>query len=167
MRVNPSEEYGLRCLLQLAGEQERGGSLSLHEIAEREGLPIPNTAKLLRRLRLAGIVASTRGRSGGYTLSRPSDQITLSEVLIALDGPFFQSGRDCVSFTGAQEVCVNAADCSVRSLWGALEGLVRGALEKVTLADLASTEHQARARLGDAWEGASQLQGTWSKQRRE
>jgi Rrf2 family protein len=152
MKVTPSEEYGLRCLLQIAREYPAGKGLSLAEIAAREGLPIPNTAKLLRRLRLAGIVTSARGRSGGYSLSKPPEQITLACALAALDGPMFEKGRDCTTYTGQETVCVNLRDCTVRSLWTALEGLVRGALSKLTLADLDSTEHPSRVMFETKWE---------------
>ena len=161
MKISPGEEYGLRCLLQLARAYEGGGSLTLQEIANREGLPVPNTAKLLRRLRLAGIVISERGRTGGYILSQPPEQVTLAEVLHALDGPVFQPGKDCSTYAGSEENCVNRGDCSVRSLWSALEDLVRGALEKVTLADLAMTERRARKRFGTQWRGRVEFRAAW------
>ncbi len=156
MKVTTSEEYGLRCLLQLAREYEGGKALTLPEIASKEGMPIPNTAKLLRRLRLAGIVVSARGRTGGYTLSRPPRETSLASALAALDGPMFEHG-DCSHYTGLEQVCVRTSDCSVRSLWVAVEDLMRTALAKVTLADLVSTEEMARERFGSAWEGKAEL----------
>lgn len=164
MKVTTSEEYGLRCLLQLAREHESGKALTLPEIASKEGMPIPNTAKLLRRLRISGIVASARGRSGGYTLSRPPREISLASALAALDGPMFEHG-DCSHYTGLEQVCVRTSDCSVRSLWVAIEELMRTALEKVTLADLVSTEESARHRFGAAWEGKAELQAAWISRR--
>jgi Rrf2 family transcriptional regulator, iron-sulfur cluster assembly transcription factor len=160
MKVTTSEEYGLRCLLQLAREHDSGKALTLPEIASKEGMPIPNTAKLLRRLRLSGIVVSARGRSGGYTLSRAPREISLASALSALDGPMFEHG-DCSHYTGLEQVCVRTSDCSVRSLWVAIEELMRTALEKVTLADLVSTEDSARRRFGAAWEGNAELQAAW------
>jgi Rrf2 family transcriptional regulator, iron-sulfur cluster assembly transcription factor len=160
MRVTTSEEYGLRCLLQLAREHESGRALTLPEIASNEGMPLPNTAKLLRRLRIAGIVVSARGRGGGYTLGLPPREISLASALAALDGPMFEH-RDCSHYTGLESVCVRTRDCSVRSLWVAIEELIRTALGKVTLADLVSTEDMARQRLGVAWEGRAELQGAW------
>lgn len=156
MKVTAGEEYGLRCLIQLARGNGGGRGLTLSEIAAREGMPIPNTAKLLRRLRIAGIVTSVRGRTGGYTLARPADEISLSDALIALDGPVFDR-RNCASYTGSERVCVRARDCSVRSLWIAVEDLVRSALGKVTVADLVTTEDAARQRLGSKWEGDAVL----------
>lgn len=152
MKVSPSEEYGLRCLLQLARAYPGGRDLSLHEIATREGMPIPNTAKLLRRLRMAGIVASARGRSGGYSLARAPEEITLAAALSALGGPMFEQTRDCTTYTGLETVCVNAGDCSVRSLWRTLGELIEGALGKITLADLDSSEQRSRLKFETTWE---------------
>lgn len=162
MKVTSTEEYGLRCLLQLAHAYEGGQSLTLPDIAAREGLPVPNTAKLLRRLRLGGIVASARGRSGGYTLSRAPQEISLAEALAALDGPIFQHG-DCANYTGLEQVCVHTKDCSVRTVWVALHSLVRSALTKVSLADLAFTETLARERLRSSWITDSELKAAWNE----
>ena len=164
MKVTTSEEYGLRCLLQLARKHESGKALTLPEIASKEGMPIPNTAKLLRRLRIAGIVVSARGRTGGYTLSRPPREINLSSALAALDGPMFEHS-DCSHYAGIEQVCVRTSDCSVRSLWVAVEDLMRTALGKVTLADLVSTEEMARQRFGSAWEGKAELSSALTSRR--
>lgn len=161
MKVTPSEEYGLRCLLQLARVHEHGRALTLPEIATNEGMPVPNTAKLLRRLRLAGIVVSARGRTGGYALSRPPREISLAQALAALDGPMFERG-DCANYSGLEAVCVRTTDCSVRSLWIAIEKLMHSALAKVTLADLVSTtEDLTRRDLGARWEGQGELAVPW------
>ena len=161
MKVTTAEEYGLRCLLQLAREHEQSRALTLPDIAAREGLPIPNTAKLLRRLRLAGIVVSARGRAGGYTLGRPPKEVSLAEALAALGSPIFQRG-DCTQYTGLGQVCVHAGDCSVRTVWVALQTLVRSALTKITLADLAFTEKLTRERLRASWITEPELQAGWS-----
>jgi len=157
MRVTTTEEYGLRCLLQLSKEHESGKALTLPEIASREGLPIPNTAKLLRRLRIAGIITAVRGRSGGYALTRQPSQVSLAEALAALDGPIFQHGN-CSQFTGIEQVCVHTKDCAVRTVWSALHALVGSALTKITLADLAFTEKLTRERLRTSWITDSELQ---------
>ncbi len=161
MRISPGEEYGLRCLLQLSQEHSSGKSLSLQQIADREGLPVPNTAKLLRKLRMAGIVTSERGRSGGYLLRRAPDRITLAEVQLALDGPVFQPGVDCTSYSGLEATCVHRGDCSVRTLWTALDDLVLGALQKITLADLVTSERRARDHLGAEWTGRVEIRASW------
>ena len=70
MKLSSQEEYGLRCLLQLARHGDEA-SLTIAEMSQREGISSPNVAKIMRILRRAGLVASTRGKAGGYTLARP------------------------------------------------------------------------------------------------
>ena len=84
MKLSSQEEYGLRCLLQLARQPDR--SLAIPEIGLAEGISAHNVAKLLRILRQGSIVESERGQHGGYTLARPSHEITVGEVLAVLGG---------------------------------------------------------------------------------
>src|SRR5215207_3929734 len=84
MKVSAQEEYGLRCLLQLAQLGE-GEYLSLAQIAEREGISAANAGKLLWILSKANLVSSIRGTKGGYRLARPSSEIHLSEIIKVLD----------------------------------------------------------------------------------
>lgn len=127
MRLTAQEEYGLRCLLQMARNEQ--GALTIREIAEREGMTGAYVGKLMRILRQAGLVESTRGQKGGYRLARPSDQINLAEVLTALGGPLYTQ-EFCDEHTGEMKVCVHSVDCSIRSLWSGvafrLDRLLRG-----------------------------------------
>ena len=84
MKISAQEEYGLRCLVQLANLQG-GESLTLPQIAEREGISTANAGKLMWLLNKAGFVQSTRGTKGGYFLSRPAADIRLSEIIKVLD----------------------------------------------------------------------------------
>src|SRR5262245_29908824 len=121
MKVTAQEEYGLRCLVHLAAATS-DRPLTVHEIAEREGLSAPYAAKLMNLLREAGLVDSVRGRAGGYYLTRPAVDITVSEILAALGGQIFES-HFCDRFPGEEDACVHLGDCSIRSLWGTIEGL--------------------------------------------
>src|SRR5215210_595646 len=103
MKVSAQEEYGLRCLLQLALLGE-GESLSLAQVAEREGISQANAGKLLWILNKAGLVASTRGTKGGYQLSRPATEIRLSEVIKVLDAD--EVTDHCKSYKGVLDACV-------------------------------------------------------------
>ena len=97
MKLSAQEEYGLRCLLQMASRGD-GASLSIPEISRAEGLSVPNVAKLMRLLRIAGFVKSVRGQSGGYSLAKPSKTILVGDVLEALGGKLFGEkfcGRHC------------------------------------------------------------------------
>ena len=89
MKFSSQEEYGLRCLLCLARERE-GGSLAIPAISQAEGISTTYVAKLMRILRRGGFVESVRGKIGGYTLSRPPDQIVVGEVLALLGGRLFE-----------------------------------------------------------------------------
>jgi Rrf2 family protein len=140
MKITAQEEYGLRCALQLARSPEKE-SLTITDIAEREGLSTAYVAKLLNLLRQGGVVKSVRGRSGGYSLERRGDQISVAEILGALGAQPWES-RHCERFTGGLETCVHASGCAIRSLWGILDTVVEQLLRNVTLADLLSTESQ-------------------------
>ena len=138
MKITAQEEYGLRCLLQLA-RHTGPEPLTVSAISEQEGLSVPYVGKLMAALRQAGLVESVRGRGGGYALTRPADRVTVIEALQGLGGEFFSSGF-CDTHGGAGaagDACVHLGDCSIRSLWGVLGQLVDRVLGQTTLADLA------------------------------
>jgi Rrf2 family protein len=144
MKITAQEEYGLRCALQLA-RAGASGSRTIPEIADREGLSTAYVAKLLQLLRTHGLVRSVRGRSGGYTLGRPSAEITISDVLAAMGHQPWDAGG-CRRFSGALDVCIHSSGCSIRSLWGVLDTVVDQLLRSVNLADLLDGGRQAAAR---------------------
>ena len=134
MKLSSQEEYGLRCLLQLARAGD-SASLTISEMADREGISAPNVAKIMRILRRSGLVRSTRGKAGGYTLARPAKDIRALDVLSALGGRLFDPGF-CDRHAGLPEMCANLTDCSIRSLWALVQGAVDSILGRMTLADL-------------------------------
>ena len=138
MHILAIEEYGLRCLLQVAFHPGPA-PLTGPEIARREGLGPEYVARIMRALRAGGLVMSTRGAAGGYRLARPAGRISVWEAVRALGGEFFSEGF-CDCHTGRRRDCVHVADCAVRALWGKLEGTVRGALERISLEDLRRDE---------------------------
>ncbi|GAB4365945.1 MAG: Rrf2 family transcriptional regulator [Bryobacter sp.] len=147
MKLSAQEEYGLRCLLQMAIRGDEA-SLSIPEISRAEGLSVPNVAKLMRLLRLAGFVRSVRGQAGGYSLARPANQIHVSSVLEALGGKLF-GPRFCDRHSGLELVCVHDADCSMRSVWVALQTMFDKLLAGITLSDLLQKEQQMKILLGE------------------
>jgi Rrf2 family protein len=138
MKLSAQEEYGLRCLLYMARHDETQ-SHSIPQISRAEGLSVPNVAKLMRILRLGGLVASVRGQAGGYTLSRSSERISVAEVLALLGGSFY-SEQFCTRHSGLERACAHAGDCSVRLLWRTVQQALDGILEKTTLRDLLQPE---------------------------
>jgi Rrf2 family protein len=143
MKLSAQEEYGLRCLLFMARQGETK-SHSIPEISRAEGLSVPNVAKLMRILRLGGLVASVRGQAGGYTLSRPADQVTVSEVLSLLGGSFFNS-HFCDRHSGLERNCAHTEDCSLRLLWGTVQKTLDHLLTRTTLRDLLRNEQEMSA----------------------
>ncbi len=141
MKITAQEEYGLRCLLRVAGAP-RGQSLTLPEIASAEGLSVPYAAKLLSVLRQAGLIESVRGRAGGYRLARSPAEIGLGSLLLELGEPLFDEPTYCERHAGSSSGsnCVHHDACSLRPLWQTLEQWIRGTLDQITVADLLQSE---------------------------
>ena len=138
MKLSAQEEYGLRCLLQMASRGNEA-SLSIPEISRSEGLSVPNVAKLMRLLRIAGFVKSVRGQAGGYTLANPASSIVVGDVLESLGGKLF-GDRFCGRHAGLVTVCVHNSDCGMRALWLGLQHMIEKVLFQATLADLLQKE---------------------------
>jgi len=139
MKLSANEEYGLRCLVRLG--YAAGQGLTIPEISEAEGVSAAYAAKLLRVLRKGGFVRAARGKEGGYTLSRPPEEIPIGDVIDALGGRLFESGF-CDSHAGRAAICTRSVDCSVRSLWRAVQVAVDQVLTKATLRDLLQNEEE-------------------------
>lgn len=143
MKITAQEEYGLRCVLRLA--KAESGSVTLPEVAAAEGLSVPYVAKLMAVLRHAGLLESVRGRSGGYTLAKPADEIGLGHLLLVLGEPLFEEQDYCQKHAGSEApngVCLNHSTCTLKSLWQTLEHWMRRTLDQITLADL--VRHEGR-----------------------
>src|SRR5437763_13843826 len=145
MKISAHEEYGLRCLLQLARAEADGDLLTLNQIADREGLSVANVGKLMWVLVKAGLVQSQRGANGGYTLARPASQIRLNEVIRILDEDTVD--RFCKTHTGVLDTCIHTSDCGIRPVIVGLHEIVQNALSEITLAQLVGTEAKVDATL--------------------
>lgn len=137
MKISAQEEYGLRCLVQLASLMP-GESLTLPQIADREGISTANAGKLMWLLNKAGFVLSTRGTKGGYALARPASEIRLSEIIKVLDEDVLS--KHCESYTGVLEVCVHKGDCGIRPVIVGLHEIVEHALSQISLSQLVGNE---------------------------
>lgn len=145
MKISAHEEYGLRCLVQLARAEVTGGTLTLNQIAEREGLSVANAGKLMWILVKAGLAQSQRGANGGYTLARPASEIRLNEVIRVLDEDTVD--RFCQTHTGVLDICIHTSDCGIRPVIVGLHEIVQSALSEITLAQLIGTEATVDAAL--------------------
>ena len=137
MRLSSQEEYGLRCLLRIAANPV--AALTIPEISAAEGLSEPYVGKLMRLLRQGGFVRSNRGKSGGYSLTRPAGEMTVGEVLAVLGGQIVSPGF-CDQFPGTNEICSRTIDCAMRSLWNAVQDALDGVLNRITIQDLGRSE---------------------------
>lgn len=146
MKLSSQEEYGLRCLLRIARAGE-GASLTLPEISEAEGISASYAAKLMRLLVRGGFVTSARGQAGGYTLSRPAEKIVIGEVLALLGGRLFDP-EFCATHSGVEDECTHTVDCSIRSLWRAVQIVVDYVLDRTTLRELVASEQEMSTWVG-------------------
>lgn len=137
MKISAQEEYGLRCLVQLAGLGNEE-SLTLPQIARREGISVANAGKLMWILNKAGFVQATRGTKGGYSLARSANEIYLNEVIKVLDAD--EIDAHCESYTGILAKCIHKGDCGIRPVIVGLHEIVQNALSQITLAQLVGEE---------------------------
>jgi Rrf2 family protein len=145
MKLSAQEEYGLRCLLQLAKAQMEDVSLTLSQIAGQEGISSANAGKLMWILTKAGLVNSTRGTKGGYVLARRAADIRLNQVIRVLEGEPAES--HCKSYAGVLEACIHTGDCGIRPVIVELHQIVDNALAEITLSQLLGTEANVDAAL--------------------
>ena len=149
MKITAQEEYGLRCLLQLARVPQHQ-VVSVKDIAAKEGLSSAYVEKLLRILSKTGLVHSVRGLRGGYALNRPAASTMLGEVVRAL-GQVQTTNHICTSFTGNRDACVHFSDCGIRSVWSGLTTYIQNFLDRTTLASLLEPEYTVSERLAKRW----------------
>lgn len=129
LRMSKLTDYGTVVMTYLAGEPGRWHTAA--EIAGQIHVAVPTVSKILKTLARHGLVQSHRGVKGGYTLARPASQITMAEVISAMEGPFGLT--ECSSNPG---LCVQESSCSVRANWQKVNQAIRRALEGVTLAEM-------------------------------
>src|SRR5947209_16977500 len=120
MHLSTKGQYATRALVELARSAEtarsRGEVVKLHHIAERQNIPCKYLEQIMLQLKRFGFVESRKGAEGGYMLSRPAREITLGEVVRAMEGPLAPIG--CASRTGYVECgCPDPAHCGLRSVW--------------------------------------------------
>ena len=143
MKLTSLEEYGLRCLVEL-GRGGEGCSVTIAEMSRREGISAPNVAKIMRVLRRAGLVTSTRGQAGGYVLARRPAEIKVSDVLAALGGRFYDQGF-CDKHKGVARLCTHLPECSIRPVLRRIQDAVDQVLGALTLQSLLRSEAEVQA----------------------
>lgn len=131
MKVSAKGEYGIKAVLHLC--MREGEVVQIHEIAEREDIPLKYLEQILLALKNGGVVRSKRGVRGGYQLAKEPDRTTVGEVVRLLDGPLAPIG--CVSKTAPQE-CPRETSCGIRSVWLEVRNAVSNILDSTSFAQI-------------------------------
>ena len=127
-RLGRMTDYGVVLLSYM--EESRVTPAS--ELVEKSAIAAPSVAQLLKRLTRARLLVSQRGVGGGYRLARPAEQITLAEIIRALEGPIALTA--CTD--GTSDSCTVASFCQMHGWWNRVNGAVESTLEAITLADI-------------------------------
>ena len=130
MKLSTRTRYGVRAILELAGNQNKG-PLRIKTIAHRQDISVKYLEQLMTILKSAGFVRSIRGSKGGYILAKAANQIKLGDVFNALEGPV--TTVECLE---NENYCARAADCVTRQVWAEVQEAIMNVLQSMTLQDL-------------------------------
>jgi len=140
MIFSSKAEYGVRLMVEL-GRQTAGQPVSLKAIASAENLPLAYLEQVVARLKKAGLVQSARGAHGGYWLARPAEEITMDEVVLALEGSI--APMECFVTEQTERVLCSHVEhgradhhCATKLLWMRVQSGVVRSLQTTTLAEL-------------------------------
>ena len=156
MKLSTKGRYGLRAMLDVAiySEQE---PVSIRSIAEREDLSEAYLEQLMPKMRKSGLIESQRGAQGGYRLARPAEEISVGDILRALEGEL-----DAVSCPGLhsgneQESCADADVCVTKYVWQRINDSIRQTVDDISLSTLVEQSHQVQENIGGETERGEHL----------
>jgi Rrf2 family protein len=145
MKLSTRGDYAVRALLELA-EAEEGAVVPLSEIADRTSIPLKYLEQIMMRLRTARVVTARRGARGGYAFARRPSEVTVGEVVRAMDGPLAPSL--CASRTAHAPCpayrCPSEDECVMRGLWVEVRDAIADILDRTTFGDLAERARSQR-----------------------
>lgn len=130
-RISRLTDYGILTLTYLARDPD-SGTHNARDVADGLKLPLPTVSKLLKLLARHGLLTAHRGARGGFSLARPPREITIAEIIAALEGPIALT----VCVEHGVDDCQIQHNCMCRENWRKINLAVRGALEVITLADM-------------------------------
>ena len=151
MRISAKADYAVRAAAELAAAEPTGRPVKGEQLSQAQGIPHKFLENILADLRRAGIVRARRGAEGGYALARPAAQVSIADVLRAVEGPL-------AAVQGFRPEDLHYQDAAARlpEVWIALRANLRAVLERVTLADLAAgtlpVGIEALTTEADAWQ---------------
>jgi Rrf2 family iron-sulfur cluster assembly transcriptional regulator len=136
MEISRRTDYGVRVILDLSNHP-RGERTSTQEIADRQKIPSPFLAKIISQLSLSGLVTTYRGAGGGVMLARPPAEITLLQVVEALEGPL-RLNRCVIE----PDMCPRNGHCAVHDIWSKAQADLIGLLDITTFDELVTAEQE-------------------------
>lgn len=136
IRLTKQTDYGIVLMTHLA--RQPGEYFNAPELAAEAHLPLPMVSKILKLLARAGLLDSQRGVKGGYALARLAREVSVADIISALDGPI--AITECIE--DSPDECSYEAHCGVRQNWQRINSAVRRALEEITLEEMARPDIQ-------------------------
>ncbi|CRZ33639.1 BadM/Rrf2 family transcriptional regulator [Herbinix hemicellulosilytica] len=149
MKLTTRGRYGLRAVLDLA-VNTGNEAVSLSEIAERQGISMNYLEQLIAKLKKSGIVQGIRGAQGGYVLAMPPEEISVGDILRALEGDLIPV--DCSELNSGDTPCINSDTCVTKYVWKRITDSINDAVDGIKLSDLVekSKEIQKEAGIAEA-----------------
>lgn len=141
MKISTKGRYGLKAALDLAMYASEE-AVSLSSVAQRQDVSISYLEQLIAKLKKAGIVTSIRGAQGGYMLARPAEEISVGEILRALEGDLYPI--NCQELNGVSDVCKGADVCVTKYVWKRISDSISEAVDNINLGELAKEGHRVR-----------------------
>lgn len=138
MKLSTRARYGVRAVLELAANQGKE-PLRIKTIAHRQDISVKYLEQLMTVLKSAGFVRSIRGSRGGYILAKAANQIKLSDIFNALEGPV--TTVECLE---NENYCAKVADCVARQVWAEVQHAIMNVLQSMTLQDLVDRANDKR-----------------------
>ena len=150
LRMTKLADYGIVLMTHFASTRP-GRVFSARDLAQDGHVPLPTASKILKSLSHAGILVSHRGVGGGFSLARPPSEITVAQIISALEGPIglTECSGEPAGTCGIERLC------PVRTNWGRINGVVRDALQGLTLADMSHPWFPKRAAAGVGLRGGT------------
>lgn len=145
MKLSTKGRYGLRAVLDLAVHTD-DEAVALSQVAERQGISINYLEQLIAKLKKSGIVNGIRGAQGGYLLAKPAEEISIGEILRALEGDL--NPVDCSEVTNSDNPCSKSDSCVTKYVWKRISDSINDAVDGIMLSELVAESKKVQADAG-------------------
>ena len=145
MKLTTKGRYGLRAVVDLAVNTD-DEAVALSQIAERQGISVNYLEQLIAKLKKSGIVNGIRGAQGGYVLAMPAEEISVGDILRALEGDL--SPVDCYELNSNDTPCSNSDICVTKYVWKRISDSINDAVDGIMLSDLVAESKRVQAEAG-------------------